>query len=156
MTLNDMDAKIFKAIYQKTLENGTEILSAKDLGINEIDLTDPLEMLSRYNYVDLSLSTIVSATIRITPTGFYAYASQFDKAKYALFELVADQIINKKEYNSNMIAKSLNISTLIIHLILHYFRDIGELKISEYMDGRIEIDHVGVELKRKYQKRNGA
>jgi hypothetical protein len=156
MALNETDMKVLKAIYQKTLEKNSDIIPAKDLGINEIDLTDSLEMLSRYNYIDLSLSTIGSNTIRITPKGFYKYTTQFDKAKHALFELVVDQIINKKEYNSNVITKSLNISALITHLIIHYFSDIGELIITEFMDGRIEIDHVGVELKRKYQKRNGA
>ena len=152
MTLNETDLKVLKAIYQKTLEKNSEMIHAKDLGINDIDLTDSLEILSRYNYIDLSLSTIDSTIIRITPTGFYEYTTQFDKAKHALFESVADQIINKNEYSSDIITKSLTISALIIHLILRYFRDIGELKISEYGDGRIEIDHVGVGIKRKYKK----
>lgn len=157
MALNETDVNVFKVIYQKALEEGSEILPAKELGINEIDLADSLEMLSRYRYVDLSLSTVGSSTInsaviRITPNGFYEYASQFDKAKYALFGLVADQMINKKVSDSNVMAKSLNISALMIQLILHYFRDIGELKIFEYADGRIEIDHIGVEFKRKFSK----
>lgn len=152
MGLNETDVRVFKAIYQKALEKGSDILPAKDLGISEINLTDSLEMLNRYRYVDLSLSTIGSTTIRITPTGFYAYASQFDEAVYALFGLVADQIINKKKDDSIEIAKSLKIPALTIHFILYYFRDIGELDISEMLGGRIVIHRVGVGLKREYQK----
>ena len=126
MGLNETDVRVFKAIYQKALEKGSDILPAKDLGISEINLTDSLEMLNRYRYVDLSLSTIGSTTIRITPTGFYAYASQFDEAVYALFGLVADQIINKKKDDSIEIAKSL-IDTCLDHplhtlLLQRYWR----------------------------------
>lgn len=156
MGLNEADVKVFKAIYQKALEKDSDILSSKDLGISEIDLTDSLEMLNRYRYVDLSLSTVDSATIIITPTGFYNYARLLDKAVYALFGLVADQIINKKKRDSIEIAESLNISALAIKFILYHFKDVGELDISELMGGRIVINNVGVGLKREYQKSDGA
>lgn len=149
----EKDEKIFKAIYQRALEKGSDIISGKELGIDKEDLADSLEMLTRYQYVDLSLSALGGPiTIRITPIGFNAYANRYDKTKYAQFGLVADQIINKKSYDSNVIAESLSMPPLIIRLILHYYRDIGEIRIFEYLNGRIEIAHVGVGLKRGYQE----
>ncbi len=136
-----------------TWEKGSDIISDRELGIkNEEDLADSLEMLSKYGYADLSLSTPVSYTIKITPSGFESYTKRYDAAKHALFGSVADQIINKKINNSDEIARSLNLPSMIISLILHYYEDTGQLKITEFLNGRIEIDHVSVEFKRAHKK----